>query len=279
MRLGGPIFADYETPDEWARAVRAAGYSAAVAQLPLDAPDQTLDAYRNAAQRHDIVIAEVGAWGANPLHRDDAERRRGLETIKTRLQQADRLGARCCVNIAGTTFVRKQGEPVPNQLTDEVFALIVDSVREIIDEVRPTRTFYALETMPWLLPNTADSYVSLLNAIDRGRFAVHFDPVNLITSPERYYNNAGVIREFCEKLGPHIKSCHAKDIVLRHELTVHLYETRPGLGNFDFEVYLREINELDRDMPLMIEHLEGEDEYAEAAAYIRSIAEAEGIEL
>ena len=104
--------------------------------------------------------------------------------------------------------------------------MIVETTRSIIDAVKPKRTYYTLETMPWAYPDSPDSYLALLQAIDRERFAVHLDPVNLICSPQRYYSSGRLIRECFEKLGPHIKSCHAKDILLQTKLTTH-----PGRGS------------------------------------------------
>ena len=86
-----------------------------------------------------------------------------------------------------------------------------------------------------------------------------------------------MIKECFAKLGPHIKSCHAKDILLRDDLTTHLDETRPGMGNLDYRTYVKELAKLDADVPLMLEHLADEKSYAAAGEYIRSIAAEEGI--
>lgn len=126
--------------------------------------------------------------------------------------------------------------------------------------------------MPWIFPDTADSYLALLNAIDRKAFAVHFDPVNLITSPKVYYQNGTMIKEFITKLGPYIKSCHAKDIKLNSKFTVHLDEVMPGMGGLDYPVFLRELNKLDREIPIILEHLTTKEEYKIAADFIRKIA-------
>jgi hypothetical protein len=80
--------------------------------------------------------------------------------------------------------------------------------------------------MPWMYPDSAENYLRLIHAIDRKRFAVHFDPVNLVNSPQRYYASGDLIRDFTHKLGPRIRSCHAKDIALSGRMTVHLDETR-----------------------------------------------------
>jgi sugar phosphate isomerase/epimerase len=60
---------------------------------------------------------------------------------------------------------------------------------------------------------------------------------------------------------------------------VHLDEVRPGLGNLDYATFLRGLDRLDPDIPIMLEHLATEEEYDLAARYVRSVAKEEGIEL
>ena len=277
MRLGGPVFGDVSTPEKWVAAVKAKGYRAANCPLAPDADDATVRDYVKAARAADIVIAETGAW-SNPLAADDAERAAAFEKCTAQLALAERVGARCCVNIAGSRGAKWDGPDAKN-LTSETFDMIVEVVRNIIDAVKPARTSYTLEPMPWMYPDSAGSYERLLRAVGRDRFAVHFDPVNLVSSVARYYDTAGLVRDFCARLGPRIKSVHAKDIILREELTTHLDEVRPGLGGFDYPAFLREIDKLDPDMPLLLEHLPDEAEYDAAAAYVRGVARGEGIAL
>ena len=274
MRLGGPVFGEIDDPHEWIRELKRCGYRAAYAPVDHTADDATVRAYADAAQRADIVLAEVGAW-SNPLAPDATDRKTAQTYCKAQLALADRIGARCCVNIAGSRGTQWDG-PDPRNLSPETFDLIVTVVRDIIDAVNPTRTFYTLETMQWMYPDSPDSYLRLLKAIDRPRFAVHLDPTNLINCPERYFNSGELIRECFRLLGPHIKSCHAKDIHLDTRATVHLDEIRPGLGNLDYGAFLSALETLDPDTPLMLEHLNTESEYSEAANYIRSIAQKGG---
>jgi sugar phosphate isomerase/epimerase len=271
MRLGGPVFQPFTDPDGWLVALRQAGYGAAYCPVNPDANQADIQAYATAAQKANIIMAEVGAW-SNPLSPDDQERRAALAKCQAGLALADEIGARCCVNIAGSRGQPWDGHH-PDNLTAATFDLIVESVRAIIDAVQPRRTFYTLEPMPWMYPDSADSYLALIKAINRDRFAVHLDLVNLIGSPQRYYGQADFIRDCFAKLGPYIKSCHAKDIILAQKLTVHLDEVRPGLGQFDYSTFLRELNQLDPDTPLMLEHLPTVAEYTQAAAHIRAVAQ------
>lgn len=276
MRLGGPIFGDVSDPGRWADAVRRHGYGAATCPVDERADDALVQAYAEAARRADIVIAEVGAW-SNPISPVDAVRRAAIALCENRLALAEHIGARCCVNIAGSRGEQWDG-PHPDNLSEDTFDRIVETVRAIIDAVRPTRTCYALETMPWVFPDDPDGYLRLIQAIDRpNQFAVHLDPVNMISSPRRFYGNADFLRECFAKLGPHIRTCHAKDIALSGRLTVHLDEVRPGLGGLDYVTFLRELDRLDPDTPLILEHLKTEEEYALAADHIRRTAAAAGV--
>lgn len=277
MRLGGPIFQETHAPASWVAAHQAAGYRAAFCPVGPDAPDNEVAAYVKAAADADIVIAEVGAW-SNPNSPKDDERRAAIEKCKRQLDLAERIGARCCVNITGSRGEIWDG-PDPKNLTRETFDMIVDVTREIIDAVKPRRAAYGLETMPWMYPNSPETYDRLLKAIDREGACVHFDPVNLINSIDRYYESGKFIRECFRILGPRIRSCHAKDIRIQPALTLHLIEVQPGLGELDYNAFLSEANRLDPDLPIMMEHLATEPEYQAAGAHIRKVAEEGGMSL
>jgi sugar phosphate isomerase/epimerase len=277
MRLGGPIFTKCADSENWIAAVKAKGYRAAYCPIGPEADDATVRAYASAAARAGIVIAETGAW-SNPLSPDPAQAAAAREKCKNMLSLAERIGARCCVNITGSRGATWDG-PHGLNLTPETFDMIVQVTRDIIDAVRPTRTFYTLETMPWMYPDSADSYLELVRAVDRKALAVHFDPANLISSPQVYFGNAAMIRDFCAKLGGHIRSCHAKDILLAERMTTHLDEVLAGTGGLCYRTFLAELAKLDADTPLMLEHLSREDEYDQAAAHIRSVAGELGIRM
>jgi sugar phosphate isomerase/epimerase len=270
IRLGGPVFPLEDTPEAWVAGLQAAGYRAAYCPVAVGADEPTIQAYATAARKANIVIAEVGAW-SNPLSSNPDERQAALLRCQQALDLADRIGAVCCVNIAGSRGRQWDG-PDPANLTDETFEMIVTSVRTIIDSIRPTRTAYSLETMPWMYPDSADSYLRLIRAIDRPAFGVHLDPANLICSPQRYFGNAVLIQDCIQRLGPWIKSCHAKDIVLHSTLTTHLDEVRIGLGGLDYGAYLLALDHLPGEIPLMLEHLPDEGEYRLAAEALRAVA-------
>jgi len=277
MRLGGPVHLSRPDPDQWIKALQESRYRAAYCPISAEACHEEIQAFSEAARRSDIIIAEVGAW-SNLLSHDATESKAALELCQKQLALADEMGAKCCVNISGSCGSRWDG-PHPKNLTRETFDRIVEIVCQIIDAVHPARAYFTLEPMPWMYPDSPDSYLDLIYAIDRKQFGVHLDPVNMICSPQRYFDNAGFMRECFKKLGPYIKSCHAKDILLSDHLTTHLDEVCAGSGYLDYRALLTEMNRLPSDTPIMLEHLKTEAEYNQAANYIRSVAENIGVNL
>jgi sugar phosphate isomerase/epimerase len=230
--------------------------------------------FRSEAKKNNILIAEVGAW-CNTLDPDESKRKEAINRNIGALQLADEIGASCCVNISGARGEIWDG-PYPGNYTGETFDQIVQTVRYIIDQVKPESAFYTLEPMPYMLPDSPDSYLELIKAVERKQFGAHLDPVNMISNPRRYFDNAGFLKECFKKLGPYVKSIHAKDIIILPKLTVHLEERRPGLGSLDYSTFLTEACKLD-GIPLMLEHLEKQEDYKQAADYIRAVGEKNGI--
>jgi len=270
VRLGGPVFEKYTDPNEWIAALKQLKYRAAYCPVEVGADETQIKAFQKAALDNDIVISEVGAW-SNTVSLDEKERKEAIEKCVKSLELAEQISANCCVNISGSRNPEYWAGPHEDNLTEDTFDLIVETTRKIIDSVNPTRTFFALEPMPWAYPDSPDNYLRLLKAIDRPRFGVHFDPVNMVVSPQIFFKNGDFLRECFKMLGPHIRSCHAKDITLREDNYIpQLDECAPGLGKLNYNTFLVELSRL-KDIPLMMEHLNTADEYASAADYIRSV--------
>jgi sugar phosphate isomerase/epimerase len=271
LRFGGPIFLSSSDPSELAREHRRLGYSAAYCPNATVKDTDRVRAIEKAFGAENVVIAEVGAW-KNMLDPDPAKRKENLDYVTEHCALADAVGARCCVDIAGSYNADIWYGLHPKNVSREFFEATVENCRHVIDAVKPKRTRFTIEMMPWSLPDGPDSYVDLIKAVSRPAFGVHLDVCNIINSPRRFYESGEVIRECFRKLGPWIVSCHAKDLQWVPELNVHFLEVIPGRGQVDYRAYLTELSKLSADAPLMLEHLKNAAEYEEGAAYIRKVA-------
>src|SRR5690348_4451046 len=141
IRLGGPIFLKSDDPEELAREHRRLGYSAAYC------PNTTVNDAGRVARAYaaqNVVIAEVGAW-KNMLDPDPAKQRDNLDYVTERCALADAVGARCCVDIAGSFNPDTWYGPNPKNLSREFFDATVENCRHVIDHVKPTRTRFTIE--------------------------------------------------------------------------------------------------------------------------------------
>ena len=274
--FGGPIFLKSDDPVELAAEHRRLGYSAAYCPAAKILETDRIRAIEEAFRKAKVVIAEVGAW-KNMLDPDPVKRRENLAYVTERCALAEAVGARCCVDIAGSYDPNVWYGPNPKNLSKQFLEATVENCRHVIDSVKPKRTQFTIEMMGWNIPDGPDSYLDLIHAVDRPAFGVHMDVCNGVNCPKRFYENSEFIGECFSKLGRWIRSCHAKDLQWVVELNVHFLEVVPGRGQIDYGRYLTELSKLPSDTPLMMEHLKTPEEYDEAARYIRGVGARSGL--
>jgi len=269
MRLGISTTFPHTSPEEWAKKHKEAGLGAVVFPLAWNAAVSSIDLYAEAARAYDLTIAEVGSW-CNPMDPDPAKRSENRQKCLHQLELAEYIGACCCVNISGAIGEVWDGSYAANY-APETRAEIVSWLQDLLDTVKPVRTAYTLEPMPHMLPDSPESYLDLLQDVNRPGFGVHVDIVNMLVSPRVYYNNRQLVESTFALLGPHIRSCHIKDAILDHGLTVSIRETECGKGELDLVCYIREADRLNPDMPMIIEHLPDLSRYEEAIRYVKGL--------
>lgn len=270
MYLGISSSLEHNSPQEWADKHSALGLKSVVFPVDFLAGEEVVDAYAAAASSAGLTIAEVGVW-RNVLDAYAAERSRWTEYAIGQLKMAERLGARCCVNVLGTPYGPRWDGGYRENFKEEIWPMAVRKIREIIDAVKPRNTKFCIETMPWMIPGSPDEVLRLIMEVDRESFGAHLDIVNMITSPERYFFNDRFIRECFSKLKGLICSCHLKDIRLKEEYTFQLEECAPGEGSLDLALYASLATEEDPTMPMIIEHLSSDLEYERSVAYVKKI--------
>lgn len=269
MKFGISASFPHKSPEEWAMLHKAEGLESVVFPLDHTAPQAAIDGYLKAANDAGLLIAEVGAW-SNPLSPDRKTREEALNRCIRQTELADYVGACCCVNISGAI-----GEiwdaGYPENYAPETYDAIVACVQKILDTAKPTKTFYALEPMPNMLPDSPESYVQLIRDVDRPRFGAHLDVVNMLASPRIFFANRDLVDRSVALLGKHIRSCHIKDARIEHQLTVSILETECGTGGLDLKYYMDRIDALNPDLPMILEHLPSTESYRKSAAYIQTL--------
>lgn len=270
MRLGVSTSFSYQNADEWIKKHVDASCKTVVFPLSCNEPKEKIKEFASKAKEHDITIAEVGIW-RNVLAGDEKERRDNLEYAIGQLRMADEIGARCCVNVAGTPHGSRWDGGYRENFDHATRKLIIETTQKIIDEAAPKNTKFTLEPMPWMVPTGPDDYLKLLDEVGRDAFAVHLDVINMINCPERYFEIDAFVEECFDKLGDKIQSCHLKDIRLLEDFTFQLKECACGEGILDIVKYIRLAEKYDAEMPMIIEHLHTDEEYLRSIVYVQKL--------
>lgn len=268
MYLGLSSSLKHSSPKEWAETHKALGLKSVVFPVNCNAGEKLIDAYKEEAEKHGLLIAEVGIW-RNTLAADMAEREKWIDYAIRQLKMADKIGAACCVNVVGTPYGPRWDGGYRQNFSQELWQLAVKIIQRIIDEAKPVRTKFSIESMPWMIPSSPDEYLRLIKDVDRKEFGAHLDVVNMITSPERYFFNDKFLEECFSKLKGKICSCHLKDIRLKEEYTFQLQECACGQGTLDLELFAKLATAENAQMPMIIEHLSTDEEYLASLKYVQ----------
>ena len=279
MLLGGTVTGNWSNIPEWEEILIRSGFKAITAPFSCRTDPDEIAGYLEVISRHNVRIAEIGVW-KNVMDDDPEAAKEAIAYAKGQLALADKLGIPCCVNVAGTSGSAGWDAADVSNYTPETYDRIIAVTREIIDDVDPQTAFFSLEPMPWMVPDGPDEYLQLIRDVNRAQFGAHMDFVNMINSPRRYLKAEAFIEECFCKLAPFIKSTHIKDTRMNPvKLTTVLEECSPGEGCLDFVRVLRILNRyLDRDAPVLLEHMQTEEEYARAYEYITGEAEKAGVD-
>lgn len=278
MRLGGYVFYNGTDPEQYALAHVAKGFGAAVCPhwVSLEKPAE-LKAFKDAMKKHDVTIAEVGAW-CNPMHPDKAEAESKIQYMIERLKLAEELQACTCVNILGSKSREHWDGPCMEGYSQAFFDEAVEISQRVVDAVKPEHTKLSFEMMPFYFLDGPEAYLKFLKAVDRKATGVHLDICNTMNQPARFCDNTRFIRHTFDLLREHIITLHLKDIrLIPNWATCGFEEVLVGTGGIDYVTLMEEIAKLPEEVPAMLEHLQTEKEYDQASAATIAFAKQAGL--
>jgi len=143
----------------------------------------------------------------------------------------------------GITAVGGHAGFIPEDRRDPQWAVMMDRIERVADEMKDARLRLLLETGQ----ETPDGLLQVLNDLGRDNVAVNFDPANILLY------GVGDPIEAARKLAPHIASVHAKDAVLSGKRDVWGTEKLLGEGAVGYPRLLRTLREVGFTGPLIIE--------------------------
>ena len=213
-------------------------------------PEQ-LQQCRDAVEAQGYFIGEVTLYHCGwPLASPDPDiRREATESLSQGLRAARALNAHC----VGVSVIAS-GPEVGDPWSDEIWHRLVQGMAQVVAEAENLDVDLGVHPGNRGPLDAPAQLRRLLDDVASPRLKVILDPVNM-TTHRTYYNTTAFLDYAFDLLGPDIVAAHAKDVSLdtSHWVT-KLDEVPLGMGQLDYETYLRRLDELDEDVLLTIEH-------------------------
>ncbi|MHB9029506.1 MAG: sugar phosphate isomerase/epimerase family protein [Candidatus Latescibacterota bacterium] len=265
-----------ESPEETVKRIRGGGYTAVNTQ-PSQWNDAELAELRAALKKYDVTVFEVGAY-SNIIHPDRARRQEIISAIVQKFEGAEKIGGILVATVSGSWDRKHLINPQPENWSKETWNVLVQSVKQILRDTAGLSVSLGMEAQVTTNLDSPRAHRRLIDEVGDPRCAVNLDPTNMI-SLERYFHTTELLRECFDLLGESILGCHAKDTLIEPDVqTLHIQEVCPGRGIMDYESFLIGMSRMKWARALFPEHLPN-DQYPEAYAYIRKIAEKTGVKI
>lgn len=270
MQLGATVSLE----DAIGLGVTAAGIAA---ETPLS--DAELVELGRSYTRAGITPVQTNGY-CNLVATDEAIRRENVAATRELLRKADLAGSRAVVLGGGhrdPAVPRDVFSAHPDNWKPEAIELLAQSCREIVDGLDLKTTRLSVETWVMTPLDSPKSVRRFLDLVRHKSVGILFDPVNMMNL-DRHFRTGEFIAECFDTFGDDIVHVHAKDTrLLAAEFTYKMAEAPIGTGQLDYAELLRQMSRRAEDLPLVVEHLGKREDYADAIAYIRRVAGAEGL--
>ena len=260
---------------EMAKKIKDLGFSGVFTRFgdndPFETPPAKCYRVRDLLADHGLRIYQATGYWQPLIHPDETQRRRAVRTLQQALKMAGYLGARGIDTGPGSLNPTGPWNPHPDNWSLASRQQLIKSLKESAAAAEDNQVYLSLEGHQLVV--LEDEYVTktVLDAVDSPWVKSDLDPANWIQL-KTVFETGTAIDQMFDILGEYIVSGHAKDITITNSHTLHLPTASVGKGLLDFKTYLRRMENLNPDYPLIVEG-SSEKELPEASSYLHQIAE------
>jgi sugar phosphate isomerase/epimerase len=230
---------------------------------------------RDTLADHGLAMYQATGYWQPLIHPDELARREASRTLRAALRVAKELGARGIDTGPGSLSPNGPWAPHPGNWTPDARRQLVRTLKECAPAAEDLGVFLSLEGHLLVTLSSAEVVRDVLDEVGSPFVRSDLDPVNWIGLGEIYDTTSAIERMF-DVLGERVVSGHAKDVVIEDRLVVHIDQRPAGQGLLDFPTYLRRMEALNPDYPVIVEGATV-DELPAVKAFLDSTAEGLGI--
>ena len=266
---------------EIARKVKSFGFSGVFTRFRENDPFETTTAQcyrvRDVLADEGIRMYQTTGYWQCLIHPDETERKRAVRTVQEALRVAGDIGARGIDTGPGSMDPTGPWNPHPENWSQRSRDQLIKSLRECAKAAADNQVYLSLEGHQLVVLEDETVTKEILDAVDSPWVRSDLDPANWVTLKTVYWTGEYIDRIF-DTLGHHIVSGHAKDVTLTNAHTLHLPTCAAGKGMLDFKTYIRRMDALDPEYPLIVEGAQ-ESELPEVSDLLHRTAAELGIQV
>jgi sugar phosphate isomerase/epimerase len=275
---GGPVPRDpSEVTDDVARDLAGLGVTVLTTHFqpsPQAVGGEPARRVRQVLAEHGISIIQATGYNPQLTHPEPGVRAAELERLQRAFGAARDLGAEMIISGCGSHHATHFYGPHPANHQPETRQRLIDSLRQVVPWAEDTGVMLALECHVTTALDTPEHIREVIDAVDSRWVRANFDPVNLLGTFSRVWENGEAMRDMWHVLGPrYVQSAHIKDVVADPELVVHISEAPPGTGLLDLDAFFDVCRNLGEGTAVIVEHLPADQ--ARAAIEVVKAAAAE----
>lgn len=234
---------------------------------PQSVPSATCKRIRSILEEQGLHVVQL--WGFYPslITSDETVRRESVGIVQEVIRLASNLGA-SMVGVRPTSLnARGVWWPHPDNFLPATEDRLVRSLAEIATACESHGVPIALECHVTTTLNSPQTVQRIIERTESTWVKVNLDPVNFISDIQVAYHTTALIHELFDRLSPYIAAAHVKDVYVEDRHVVHISETIPGDGVFDFDTFFRRFELLLPRGCALIEHLP-ENQVPQAMAFV-----------
>ena len=241
---------------EHARRTRELGFSGIFTRFGANDPHTTPRAecrrVRDILSDHGLAMYQCTGYWQPLMHADESIRREASRTLRAALRVAGELGARGIDTGPGSLSPNGPWAPHPGNWTADARRQLVKTLKECAPTAEDNGVYLSLEGHLLVTLDSAATVREVLDEVGSRWVRSDLDPVNWIGLAEVYDTTTAVERMF-KTLGEHVVSGHAKDVIIEDRLVIHIDQRPAGQGLLDYRTYLRLMEALNPEYPVIVE--------------------------
>ncbi len=228
------------------------------------------DAFRDA----NLPIVAISGY-TNIIHPDPSVRKENMDNLKSLLRNARDLGTPYVISETGTYDADSDWVYHEKNGTEEGYQMIKDTILELAKYAYEHDAVFLVENYVNNVIGSVDKLLRLFSDVDHPGLGLLMDPTNYYTD-----NNIddidGELNRVFNALGDKVKIAHAKDCkkaqnTQEKHADIDASESHtfrgaggvelpgPGLGNLNYDLYLKRLSSLYPNIPIIIEHIDESD--------------------